>query len=197
MAGPATQRLSYAEYLALERQTDTRHQFIDGNAYAMAGGSVRHSALKSRVMIRLGSQLDGSPCLPLDSDAKVRLVFSADATYPDFAIVCGGVERHPEDRHAFTNPTLLAEVLSPTTEKWDRGGKFSLYRTLPSLCFYLLISTETELVELYTRNDDETWTLSVHAPGDTLRIDALDLSVDVSDLYDGIPDEPTQDPPTL
>jgi len=197
MGEPPTQRMSYVDYLAMEQQAGERHQFIDGRAYAMAGGSLRHSALKVALGSQLYSALRGSPCSVYDSDARLYIPLTHDATYPDFSVVCEDAERPDADRHAFTNPTLIAEVLSPSTEKWDRGGKFALYRTLPSLRHYLLISSETCMVELFSRNDDDTWTLSVHTPGDTLTIDTPGLTLSVDALYDGIPEEPPAEDATL
>ena len=192
MAVPAKRQLSYVEYLALEREHDVRHEYLTGAAWAMAGGSVRHARVKMRLTLQLGGALAGGPCEPFDSDLKVRVLDTGFATYPDLTVVCGGEARHPEDPHAITNPTLLAEVLSPSTEAWDRGEKFAQYRRITSLRHYLLVRTEDTHIEHYRRDADGSWRLSDHRAGDTLTLDDLGVSLSVTDLYRGLPrdDEP-------
>lgn len=189
MAVPAKKRLTYPEYLALEREHDVRHEFLGGVAWAMAGGSVRHARVKMRLTLHLGGALAGRACEPFDSDLKVRVLETGFATYPDLTVVCGGDERHPEDSHAVTNPTLLAEVLSPSTEAWDRGEKFAQYRRIASLRHYLLVRAEEPHIEHYQRQDDGSWRLSDHRAGDIVVLDALGVSLTVTDLYSGIPTE--------
>lgn len=185
MAEPAHRRLTYAAYLALERETDVRHEFLDGEAWAMAGGSIRHSGIKSNVALAFGIALRGGPCRFYDSDLKVRVPETGLATYPDLAVICGGPERHPEDRNAATNPALLVEVLSKATESWDRGGKFAHYRKLPSLKHYVLVSQDSEVVEHYARQDDGSWRLTEH----TDLLPVLGVEIPIEGFFRDLPDE--------
>ena len=107
-------------------------------------------------------------------------------------MICGSPAGSPQDRNAATNPTLLAEVLSPSTEGWDRGGKFAHYRRIPTLQHYLLVSVDQVRVELFTRTADGRWLLSEHGPGTTVPLSAIDLEIPVDALYEGLPAEAPQ-----
>jgi len=124
--------MTYAEYLALKQQTGLLHEFLDGEAWAMAGGSSRHSRIKMNLAGSFYVALGDSPCQPYDSDLKIRILETGLATYPDLAVVCGPIDRHPEDVNAVTLPKLVAEVLSDSAESWDRGGEFAHYRQIAS-----------------------------------------------------------------
>jgi len=183
-------RLTYAEYLALERETDLKHEFLDGEAWAMAGGTPRHSRVKANLITALNTALGDGSCVVYDSDLKVRVLETGLATYPDAAVVCGPLGRDPEDRNAVTNPAVLVEVLSDATEAWDRGGKFAHYRRIPSLRHYLLVDSGQPRVEHFVRQEDGRWLLSEHGPGDAVEITAAGVSLPVDGLYRGLPDEP-------
>ncbi|MEZ4238490.1 MAG: Uma2 family endonuclease [Myxococcota bacterium] len=185
MASPALQRASYADYLATERETGLRHEFLDGEVRLMSGGTLRHSALKTNLGALLRDGLRGGPCRPYDADARLRVPATGLATYADFAIVCGPPVPHAEDPLAYTNPTALFEVLSPTTEAWDRGGKFLHAQQLPSLRWYVLVSQDAPRVEVYTRRDDG-WTYAVHVDG-AVRWADLGLALHLSELYADLP----------
>ena len=179
--------LSYAEYLALERSTDTRHEYLAGEVWAMAGGTLRHSAIKANLLIEVASALRGTPCRVYDSDAKVRVEGTDLSTYPDLAVVCGPVERSSTDRHALTNPTALFEVLSPSTERWDRGGKFRHVRTLGALRQYVLVNTDLPRVEVFTRGEDGAWSFREYGPGEAFPLHDGRVAVDA--LWADLPDE--------
>lgn len=153
MAPPARERLSYPDYLALERRTGVRHEYRDGVARAMAGGTVRHSALKSRLTRHVGNALDGGPCVAFDSDLKVHVEASGLFTYPDLTVICGELQRSEVDRHCLTNPRVVFEVLSPGTEAYDRGEKFVHLQQAPSLSHYVLVSAGSEQVEVFSRTE--------------------------------------------
>ncbi|MBI2569016.1 MAG: Uma2 family endonuclease [Candidatus Schekmanbacteria bacterium] len=188
MAEPATRRLSYSEYLDLERDTDMRHEFLDGAAWAMSSGTPRHSAIKSNLLGILFGALRGSPCRPYDSDLKVRVVDSGFATYPDLTIICGPLEPHAEDRNAATNPTVLIEVLSKHTEAWDRGGKFLEVRHIATLRHYLLVSQDTRRVEHLERQEAGAWRLTIHGPGELVTVDAIATEIAVNEIYERLPE---------
>lgn len=177
--------LDYAAYLELENASDERHAFHDGEAYAMAGGTPAHGRLIAQVSGSLYVALKGKPCMHTSSEQRVR-IGEAHAVYPDAMVVCPPVVRASDDVNAITNPVVLVEVLSATTEAWDRGGKFELYRGLPSLRHVVLVRQDAWRVEHFRRMDDGTWRLSVHGPGDALALDTVDATLGIDDLYDGI-----------
>lgn len=190
MSLPVAQpHLSYTDYLALERALDARHEYLNGEAWMMTGGTIRHSAVKTNLTGIAFSALRGRPCRPYDSDLKVRVLDSGLTTYPDLAVVCGPPAVHPEDPHALTNPTLLAEVLSESTEAWDRGGKFAHYRRIPTLRYYLLINVRPSLIELFTRMDDGSWRLTEHGPGSSVSLPEIGVVIPVDEVYRDLPEE--------
>lgn len=190
----AQKGLSYAEYLAFEVTQSERHEFLDGQVWAMTGGTPRHAKIKTNLTVALGRQLGDGPCQPYDTDLRLRVPESGLATYPDLSVVCGDLQTHPEDANALVNPTLLAEVLSPSTEGWDRGDKFAHYRSIPELQHYLLVSVETQRVEHFRRQQDGSWRLTTHAAGDAVILDAIGVSLDVDALYRNLPPAPDPAP---
>lgn len=154
MAQPARPRhqYSYAEYLAYEQDSGLKHEFDDGAIFAMAGGSRRHNALASRVTAALETDRKRG-CVAFQSDQKVRVLATGKATYPDASMVCGSIEGDPSDPlgATITNPTLIVEVLSPSTEQEDRGNKWQHYQLIPSLQEYVLVSQTEPRVERYRR----------------------------------------------
>lgn len=175
--------LSYDEYLALEAATGQRHQYVDGVAYAMAGSEPEHANVTANTIAALAVMLRRGRCRVYSSDLKLRVPETGNAYYADAAVVCGRLARHPGDSIAVTNPTLLVEVLSPSTETFDRGDKFADYQRLASLRHYLLVSTRARRVEHYRRNDDGTWTYSAWGVGGSVELDDLGGALAVDDLY--------------
>ncbi len=167
MTSPArSPRLSFAEYLALERESESRHEFFDGVVFAMAGGSPAHAQLAANAIIALGVQLRGRPCRVHSSDLRVRVRATGLATHPDVTVVCGTIHTDPEDRNTVTNPAVIVEVLSDSTERYDRIEKFAHYRQIAELTDYLLVSQREVRVEHYHRNDDGSWTLREFRAGE-------------------------------
>jgi Uma2 family endonuclease len=194
MSEAARRTWTYEAYLQLERETDRRHAWLDGRVWAMAGGSPRHSALKLRVGGTLMQQLLGGPCIALDSDCKVVVQATGLATYPDVSVVCGDLERAATDTNAIVNPTLIVEVLSDSTEWWDRGGKFQHYQQIPGLRHYVLVSTVEPRIEHFARADGGAWSYRSHGAGDRLILDDLGVRLDVDTLHDRLPEEPPPRP---
>lgn len=188
MAVPATRRYSYAEYLDLERETGVRHELLDGAVVAMAGGTLRHSRIKTNLAVCLGSALWSGPCEPYGSDAKIRVPASGLATYPDLAVISGPPERHPNDHHAATNPTALFEVLSRSTERWDRDGKFEHLRALESLRLYVLIKPDRPRVDVFERLDGGEWRFRAYGAGELIELGPIGAQLAVDDLYGNLPD---------
>lgn len=177
--------MSYDDYLALERATGVRHEWLDGQVYAMAGGTLTHAELAAAVLRELGNLALLCGCRAFSSDAKVRVLATELATYPDASMVCGPIATDPTDRHAMTNPALLVEVLSENTEKYDRGEKFAHYRRLASLKDYVLVSQHTRRIEVYSREGDH-WALRVAEAGGSAPLTALDGALSVDRVYAGV-----------
>lgn len=169
-------------YLAAEDASPERHALHNGEVFAMAGGSTVHALLSARAAALLDRALDGRPCAALSGDQRVH-INETNVTYPDVVVACPPLERPPLDRHGISNPTLLVEVLSPSTEQWDRGGKLRLYRTMPSLRHVLFIAQTHWHVELYSRGEDGVWSLHEAGPGGAVHLAHLGLTIEVDALY--------------
>jgi Uma2 family endonuclease len=178
--------ISFIEYIALEKTADSKHEFFNGEVFAMAGGSPEHTFLAMSLGIALGSRLRGHPCRPFGSDLRVRIPATGLATYPDMAVVCGPLQRDPEDADTVTNPTLVAEVLSESTERYDRGVKLRNYFMLASLQEYLLLSQGQSCIEQYSRNPEGSWIFRVLRAGDRLVLPSLGLEIPIDEIYAGV-----------
>jgi Uma2 family endonuclease len=177
---------SYEEYLAYEHDSGLKHEYAYGEILAMAGGSRRHNALASRISALLESARKPG-CVAFQSDQKVRVLATGRATYPDASMACGPLENDPADPsgQTITNPKLIVEVLSRSTEQEDRGGKWQEYQLIPSLQEYVLVSQELPRVEVYRRLPNGTWEYQdVTAGTVTLRDGA---TFDLARLYDDLP----------
>lgn len=178
---------TYEQYLALERDSTTKHEFVDGEIYAMAGGSRRHSALASRV----GAALEtGRPsgCVTFQSDQRVRVLATGRVSYPDVSMVGGRILGDPDDpyKEVITNPSLLVEVLSPSTEDVDRISKRRDYQLIPSLREYVLVSQNEPRIEVYRRSDSGIWEYLDVQEG-VVKL-ATGPMLDLSAIYRDLPD---------
>ncbi|HEV7240340.1 MAG TPA: Uma2 family endonuclease [Thermoanaerobaculia bacterium] len=176
---------TFAEYLTLERDSEIKHEFDAGEILAMSGGTSRHSALAMNVGFALrGTRPDG--CTVFQSDMRVRIAATGRATYPDVSMVCGPIEYDPEDaaRTTITNPVLIVEVLSVTTEKGDRGNKWMHYQRIPSLQEYVLVSQEPR-IEVFRRTPSGTWEYFEMREGNVKL--ATGPALDFSMLYADLP----------
>jgi len=179
-------RLSYEEYLELEERSDERHFYWDGEIFAMSGASEPHNVIETSLVIALSGALKGHPCRPYTGNLRLRsLRQPTRSAYADAVVVCGKPNKHPGDRHATSNPTVVFEVLSPSTERFDRGEKFAWYRSFDTLRSYVLVSQERVSVEHFHREGD-LWTLRVHGPGDQLTLPELEVSLPVDAFYEGV-----------
>ena len=150
--------LTAAEYLAIEKSAPHKSEFYHGEMFAMAGAARFHNRVKENLIRYVGNQLDTGPCETYSSDQRVQVDRTGLYTYPDLMIVCGEPETDPLDADAFRNPVVIFEVLSPSTERYDRGLKFLNYRQLDSLREYVLVSPDEPVIERFTRQPDGTWT---------------------------------------
>jgi len=189
MAGPARSRhrYTYAEYLAYEADSELKHEFDDGEILGMAGGSRRHNALAARLVAALEARRPPE-CVAFQSDQRVRVLATGRATYPDASLVCGPIEGDPADPSGatITNPTVLVEVLSPSTEADDRGGKWQHYQQLTSLQEYVLVSQSAPRIERYRRGESGTWVYEEVVAGTVRLTGGAELDLDA--LYAGLPD---------
>jgi Uma2 family endonuclease len=185
MPAPAhTIRYTYGEYVAFERSSNVKHEFLGGQIYAMAGGTPEHAALAAAVIGLLFPALRAGACRAHDADLRVRTP-SGLTTYPDVTVVCGPRELDDEDRLAVTNPTLIVEVLSRSTEEYDRGEKSLHYKSVPSLRDYVLVSHREPGIEVWTRSDDNGEWRAVRAmAGGSASLRSIDARLDVNELYE-------------
>jgi Uma2 family endonuclease len=184
MVERAPERMSYEQYLAAEQSSLERHEYLQGEVFAMAGGTPEHAALATAVAVQLSVALGGKPCRVFGSDLRVRVEATDLSTYPDVSVICGQLERSPLDSNAAVNPVLLVEILSDATEAYDRGEKFAHYRRIASLREYLLVSQRRPLLELYRKSEGGQWMLFEASGGDVLQLESLaDASLVVDDAY--------------
>lgn len=175
-------RYSFAEYVRFERDAREKHEFVRGMILAMAGGTLEHSALIAAVTTAIGGQLRGRPCRVLESNARVRVAASGNAYYPDGSVVCGSLQADPEDRLSLANPTVLVEVLSPSTAEYDRTDKLADYQRIPSLRHVVHVFHDEPRIDVWTRAENE-WTCSSHRAGETAPLPAIGCTLDVTDVY--------------
>lgn len=174
--------VTYAEYLASEKASAQKHEFLRGDVWAMAGGSPEHGRLAMSAGAVLREALRGKPCVVYSSDVRVRIQATDRSTYPDLSVVCGKDQRASDDDEAITNPIVIVEVLSPTTERSDRGEKFAHYQRLASLQEYVLVSQDAARIEVFHRQG-EAWLLTIHQAGATVELPALQVRFRVDELY--------------
>ncbi|MGG6268031.1 Uma2 family endonuclease [Leptolyngbya sp. AN03gr2] len=172
------------EYLEWEEQQDIRYEYAEGEVYAMTGGTIPHSAIAVNFVSLLKSHLRGRGCQVLNSDAKVGITEEGPFFYPDVNVTCD--ERDRTALKFVQYPCLIAEVLSPTTEAYDRGGKFAQYRQLESLKEYVLISSDSINVEIFRLNQNNKWELTPYSKGDEIQLVSVDLKFSIDLLYEDI-----------
>jgi Uma2 family endonuclease len=175
---------TYGDYLALEASSNVKHEYLDGQIYGMAGGTPEHASLAAAVIGLLFSALRGGPCRIYDADLRVRVRATGLATYPDVTVICGPREIDPEDPNAVTNPTVIVEVLSRSTEDYDRGDTFEHYKQIPSLLQYVLVSHRAHRVEVFSRDAGGDWARSTVQSGEIASLPAIGASLDVRELYE-------------
>lgn len=191
MAAEPRRNIGREEYLALERRGVAKHEYLDGEIVAMVGASFRHNLIQTRVLAALYSRLRGGPCEALPSDLRVAIPAFGIYTYPDITVVCDEPRFEDNEHDTLLNPILIAEILSPSTEAYERGLKFQRYRLIPTLQEYVLIAQERPTIEHYQRAADERWILSTYTTmGAALPLRAGDCTLALSDIYAGITFDP-------
>ncbi|NJR58044.1 MAG: Uma2 family endonuclease [Cyanobacteria bacterium CRU_2_1] len=176
--------LTPQEYLDWEPLQDIRYEYIDGEIYAMTGGTLPHSEIAVNLTTLLKNHLRGKGCRILGSDAKVGITENGSFLYADASVTCDSRDRTALKFTRF--PSIIAEVLSPSTEAYDRGGKFAQYRRIESLKEYVLISSEDISVEIFRLNEKGKWELTPYTQGDEIHLTSIDLGFPIEQLYEDI-----------
>ncbi len=184
MATAVALRQTVSEYLEMSEASEARLEFVNGEVVAMAGASPVHEALVMNLGALLSGKLRGRPCRPFGSNLRVKIAETGMYCYPDLSVVCGKLELEPTRPESLCNPTVVFEVLSRSTEGYDRGAKAAHYRQLAGLNAYVFVSTDAKRIEVYARAD-AGWTLTEARETGELRIDALDIVLQLDDVYAG------------
>jgi Uma2 family endonuclease len=184
MSSAATKkRFSPQEYLALERKSETRNEYYSGEISAMAGASREHNLIVANILREVGNQLEDRPCESYPSDMRVYIEATGRYTYPDVTVVCGEPQFQDREFDTLLNPTVIIEILSPTTEAYDRGVKFRHYRRIGSLREFVLISQDRMMVEQYRRQGND-WILSdVSEPDQVLKLESIGCQIRLDRIY--------------
>lgn len=184
MSFPAPRRrFTFRDYLELEEASNVKHEFFEGEIYAMAGGTPEHAALSVAVSAALLAQLEGSDFRVYGSDLRVRVTETGLATYPDVTVVCGGLEHDPESPATIVNPTLIVEILSPGTEAYDRGEKLDQYKRIPSLRECLLVAHDRRGIEVWRRTSAGGWTSFALEVG-SVDLPSIGCRLELDTVYD-------------
>jgi Uma2 family endonuclease len=188
MSLPRTLSVFTAEqYLDLERHTEIRHEFLDGTVYAMSGGSGAHSHICFNLAGITHRQLSGTPCTGFSSDMKVRAGDASLYAYPDLTVVCGEPLLHDDHGDVLLNPVVIFEVLSRSTEAYDRGEKFERYKTIETLADYVLVSQDHARLEHFSRQPDGSWSLTeVSGLDSSLDLASINCRLPLAEVYDRV-----------
>ena len=179
-------------YLALDRGADEKHELWDGEVYAMGGASLAHNRIVANLVRHLGNALEGTDCVALPSDMRVRLPGEGRYVYPDVTVVCGAPELEGR-ADVLLNPRTIIEVLSSSTAAFDRGEKFAGYRSIPSLREVVFVSQETRMIELYARQEDDSWVLREYRGQAALPLLSLVEPLGLDRIYEGVVLQPLGD----
>jgi len=185
MAQSAHHHFTFDEYVVLEEDSGVRHEFLGGQVWAMSGGSPEHAAVIMNVGALLSAALRGKPCRTYSSDLRVRVQATGLGTYPDVSVICGKLELDPADPKAHTaiNPCVLVEVLSPSTEDYDRGEKLGHYKKIPTVNEIMLVAHDRQEVEIVRREADGTWSREIAHAGEVARLSSIACELPVAEIY--------------
>lgn len=186
-------KITVAEYLVRERQAERKSEYLAGEVFARAGASREHNRVKENLVVELGGRLKGGPCRTLSSDQRVLVEATGLFCYPDVVLLCGPGDYAAADRDTLIDPTALFEVLSPSTERYDRGAKFRHYQRIPTLQEYVLIAQDEPVCERFVRQADGSWALVSFVGMDAvLELTSVRVRIPLVDLFAGVefPEEP-------
>ena len=177
-------KLTPEEYFVWEEKQLLRHEYLNGEIYAMGGGTQNHGRIASNIIFIVKSHLRGGGCQVGNSDCRVNILETKDYVYPDVSVTCDDSDRTATQ--AIQYPCLIVEVLSPSTANYDRGDKFRLYRRNPSLQDYVLVDAEKIAIDLYRKNDRGNWEIFNYQAGDNIELRSIDLSFPIESVYEDI-----------
>ncbi len=177
-------QLTPNEYFAWEEKQLNKHEYIEGEVYAMSGGSRNHSLIAVRFTTLFSNHLSGSTCEVGNSDLRVKIVRTNNYIYPDVSVTCD--DRDRTTTQYITYPSLIVEVLSPSTEAYDRGGKFRLYANNPVLQDYLLVSSTSTEIDLYHKKDNGEWVITNYQDGNAIELKSINLTFAIAQIYQGL-----------
>lgn len=177
-------KLTPTEYLEWEEKQAYRHEYVNGEVYAMTGGTINHSQIAMNFGILLGNHLRGGDCRILNSDAKVQIAEANDCVYPDLSVTCDDRDRRATK--FISHPCLVVEVLSPSTENYDRWEKFNLYRRSDTLQDYVLVDANKIEIALYRKNDRGEWEIRRYLVGDLVELQSVNLTFPTEQVFEGI-----------
>ena len=184
---PKKVQFTEAEYLAIERAAEFKSEYYDGEIFAMAGASLPHNLVKDNLILAIGKRLEGGPCRTLSSDMRIKAPRVRSYCYPDIIIQCGKPELEDNKFDTLLNPTAIIEVLSPSTERFDRRGKFRRYQRIESLQEYVLVAQDEMLCERFVRGADESWVLTTFDdPTGAFAMVTGSVKIPLSEIYRGV-----------
>ena len=180
-------RLTEVEYLDLERSLESKNEFFDGEVFAMSGGTPLHSQIAANLIQVIGRRLSGGRCVVYTSDLRLKIQATGLFTYPDLSVVFGPIQFAAGTDDTVVNPTVIVEVLSDSTEAYERGTKFENYRRMPSLREYLLVGQKGPRIEQFVRQENEQWLLREAAGFDaTLALPSLEIKISLAEVFAGV-----------
>lgn len=181
----SNKKYTIEEYLQMEEQSVEKHEYYQGEIFAMAGAKVTHNIIAANILVALSVKLKGKPCKPFNSDQSIHVKKNSLFTYPDISIICNEIETLDHNERNILNPTVIVEVLSPSTKNYDRGDKFKLYRDLPTLKEYILVDSESTSVENFFINASGHWELVEYKTiDDTLSIKTIQTALTLKEIYE-------------
>jgi len=180
------QKISIDEYLEMENASSEKHEYYQGEIFAISGAKVPHNIIATNLVVALTIKLKGKSCRPFNSDQRIHVEANTLFTYPDISIICGDIITRNNDDYNVLNPTVLIEVLSRSTKNYDGGEKFKLYRNIPTLREYVLVDSESIHIEIFRLNANNHWELEEYNKGSrTILIQAINTPLSIEEIYEG------------
>lgn len=176
-------RMTESEYLAFERASHERHAYADGEIFAMPWRTLEHSRIAANIIRRIGEALSDQTCSVQTSDMRIYVPASGRYVYPDASVLCGRAEFKDDKRDTLLNPRVIVEVLSASSEAYDRGDKFAQYRSIASVLHYVMAAHDAARIEVFTRQDDGAWLLRTYGSGERAALPAIGVLLDVNQVY--------------
>ena len=176
-------RFTFRDYVQVDESSEARHEYLDGLILGMAGGTPEHARIAAAIVGSLGQQLTGKRCAVFSEALRVRSVTTGFAGYPDVTVVCGALQRDPENANTVTNPAVVVEVQSPSTAEYDAGEKLSHYRAIASIEHVVLVAHDAQRIDVWSREAAGEFTLRSYGPSDAAALPAIGCALDVGEIY--------------